>query len=333
MTLELPVLRLGLAGFAADQQDAARAVAAEVATLGASWELSSFTDADAWWVNGRRTHLLPDGTLRVGAGTPSGRSFHLHLPDVDRPVAFARPLPSPEFSPAYAFDPEDRAQQRAVLGRFAAWLQPLIAQFALASAVVEQYAALGGGSFQLLSGGRLIAVVNMRGDVGVRPSAAVLEFQDALWRRVPEPADIPAGFARASMSQLMWEFAMRTRRDMLPPRYRTAMLYFRRPPRLPNRLLKDSHLLLMRELAAGPSTLRELCRRTGLDEAAAVHGLAALYLVGAITSNPRRAAARRDDDSLLSHPYTAATAEQVATRARGMRPGADLTAPAPFTPY
>ncbi|MES2939333.1 MAG: hypothetical protein V4864_16725 [Pseudomonadota bacterium] len=335
MTLELPVLRLGLAGFSAEQQDAVRAVVGGVVAFGASWEVSSFADADAWWISGQRTQLLPDGTLRVGPGTPSGRSLQLNLADVDRPVAFARPLPGAGFSPAYAFDQADRTQQKAVLERFAGWLQPLISQFALASVVIDQYAALGGGSFQVLFNGRLIAVVNMRGDVGVLPSAALLDFQDALWRRVSEPAEVPTGFVRTSLSQLMWQFAMRTRRDMLPPRYRTASLYFRRPPRLAHRLLKDSHLLLMRELASAPATLRELAKRTGMDETLAAHGLAALYLVGTITSNPKRAAARRDDDSLLSRPNPNSGEQMRVGTSLPRRPiaGADMTAPVPLNPY
>lgn len=96
----------------------------------------------------------------------------------------------------------------------------------------------------------------------------------------------------------MWQYAMRTRRDALPSHYRTSMLFFRRPPRLPQRVLKDSHLLLLRELAQSPGNFEELQQRTGLVEPLLARDLAALYLVGSITSNPKRAAAgalRRPD--------------------------------------
>jgi hypothetical protein len=103
---------------------------------------------------------------------------------------------------------------------------------------------------------------------------------------------IPVNWPRASISQLMWEYAQRTRRDLLPPHYRTKPLYFRRPPRLAQRQLRDAHLLLMRELVAEPGMgFEALQQSTGLADAALARYLSALYVVGSITSNPRRASA------------------------------------------
>jgi hypothetical protein len=80
---------------------------------------------------------------------------------------------------------------------------------------------------------------------------------------------------------------------VLPKRYRTGELYFRRPPRLPQRLLSDAHLLLMRELSTSSGNFADLQQRTGMAAANLAKTLAALYLVGSITSNPKRATAQR----------------------------------------
>lgn len=337
MTLELPILRLGVAGFTAEQQDRA-AAAVHAAPVGiASWIVVPFTQADAWWVSGARTVVMPDGTLRVGSGLPTGRPVQLDPAQTDRPIALALPLPQGAgFEAAMAFDLDKRAQTSAVLGRFTAWLRPLIAQFSLASSIIDHYGALGGGAFHVMRGGTLLAVVDMRGDVGVLPTAEPTDFEDALWRRV-ESAAIPEQFARLSMSQLMWSFAMRTRRDVLPQHYRTGLLYFRRPPRLPQQMLSDAHLLLLRELASGCGTLQELQARTGLPEAHVARDLAALYLVGAITSNPKRAAegaTRRLEvpDSVPSGPSFGLLDSRHGPDAVRPRVAHDLTAPAPLRP-
>nr|MDQ6880944.1 hypothetical protein [Pseudomonadota bacterium] len=115
--------------------------------------------------------------------------------------------------------------------------------------------------------------------------------------RQPGPTAIPESFVRISLSELMWQYAVRTTRDVLPKRYRTKMLYFRRAPHLPQRLLTDSHLLLIRELATGIGTFADLQQRTGMGAGPLARILAALYLVGTITSNPKRAS--------VTHPAAA----------------------------
>jgi hypothetical protein len=88
----------------------------------------------------------------------------------------------------------------------------------------------------------------------------------------------------------MWQYAQRTERDLLPPHYREQPLYFRRPPRLPQRQLKDAHLLIVRELAANPGmNFNGLQQATGFGAEPLTRVLSALYVVGSITSNPKRA--------------------------------------------
>ncbi len=347
MTFELPVLRLALAGFSIEQQ---RAVGDALRGLGEAtvWELATLDSADAWWLNGARVQILDRERIRVASGTPSGHALQLHLPDVDRPVGFAQPLPL-RFKPLYSFDATSSASMNAVLHKFEAWLAPVTAQFCLAAHIVEHQSALGSGVFELRLNGDLLAVVDMQGEVAVRGTAGPADFEGAVWRRQTVPMEIPEQFVHTSLSQLMWQYAMRTQRDALPSHYRTGLIYFRRAPRVTQRLLKDSHLLLMRQLSVAPAAFRELQRLCGQDEVHLARDLASLYFVGSITSNPKRAArppaqaesadqrTPRTGDEADSNPGPTTNlpfgnSDLPLDAMRRPAPPEDMTAPAPLTP-
>jgi hypothetical protein len=335
MSIELPLLRLGLAGFSAAQQERLSAAVQDASS--GSWQLGNFAEADAWMVNGERVQILLDSTVRIASGEPGGRSLHLDLQDVDRPIAFSLPLAPRHFEPLYTFDAGSSASVRAVLGKFEGWMRPLVAQFCLAALILEQESVLRPGIHHVSADRGLIAVVNMQGETGVLASANPIDFENAMWERLSASSAIPEHFVRSSLAQLMWQFAVRTSRDILPTRYRTGLLYFRRPPRLPPRVMTDSHLLLMRELACAPGDFESLQQRTGLGDRALARGLAALYFVGAITSNAKRAApvqqrhatdARHPQQSVLPSGLDS----EPATQPRNAWANADLTAPAGIAP-
>jgi hypothetical protein len=296
MTIELPVFLLGFGGFSAVQQRAF-GEALQSASGPTQWLASELAGADAWWINGARLQMVADRTVRVPAEIPTERSLQLYLPDIDRPVAFSMSASCPGFDPAITFDPQSQASINMVLEKFDASLSALTAQFCLASHIVEHQTALGTGIFDVNVNGALVAVVDMKGDIGVMPSIGPADLEQSIWRRRAEAGPIPPRFVRTSLSQLIWQYAVRTQRDILPPHYRKGLLYFRRPPRLPQRMLKDSHLLLMRELAVGPMSFPALMQQTGMDEHALSRTLAALYFVGAVTANPKRAALNQRPDS------------------------------------
>lgn len=341
MTIELPVLRLGLAGYTEVQQKIAAETAKAASGPGATWEVGAFADADAWWLEGRRTLLQPNQHLRVQPAVPSGRSVQIALADVDRPVAFSLPLAAAGFKPAVTFELEDRHAGVQVLHQFARWMQTMLAQFALGSSIADNQPTLGAGSWEVLRGGDLLAVVDLRLGAGVEPSATPADFERASWCiRDRGAVMIPATFPRVSVSQLMWQYAQRTQRDLLPPHYRSKPLFFRRPPRLAQRQLKDAHLLLVRELVAQPGmTFHGLQLATGLGEVALVRCLSALYVVGSITSNPKRASGGA---SLASAPRDSAPPNQSLFESvldstprppeLAPRPHLDLTAPLPLSP-
>jgi hypothetical protein len=288
MTIELPVFLLGFGGFSPGQQglfsDVLRSASGPT-----QWVVSEMAGADAWWINGARLQMIGERTVRVGAGSPTERSLQLYLPDIDRPVAFSQPISCPEFQPTLTFNPESYASMSRVLEKFDASLSPLTAQFCLASHIVEHQTALGTGLFDVSVNGSLIAVVDMKGEIGVMPNVGPADLEQSFWRRRADPLPIPQQFVRTSLSHLIWQYAVRTQRDILPKHYRGGPLYFRRPPRLPQRMLKDSHLLLLRELAMEPMTFSALMQRTGMGDAVLSRALAALYFVGAVTANPKRA--------------------------------------------
>jgi hypothetical protein len=287
---ERPVLLLGLIGFSAEQEARVAQLLRDTPSAAAEWRLCPFAEADCWWVNGARIRVLADGSLRIPPAIPHGRSVQLDLADVDRPIAFSQPCSAAGFEPACRFDLNDGESVRGVLQDFERWLRPLSAQLWLGAEIVQRESTLQACVYHVIARGRLLAVVDLRGDAGIAPGVGAAQFEGAVWTTRPHSARfIPDNFTRVSASLLMWQYATRTTRDLLPARYRQGPIYFRRAPKLPYALMKDSHLLLMRELAPGPASFEELQQRTGLAAGRLAHELAALYLCGSITSRVSRA--------------------------------------------
>jgi hypothetical protein len=330
MNNELPTFRLGIAGFASDEQQAIERVLRSGGGESAMWEIGDSEEADAWWLNGARTQTVGGGRIRVVPALSTQHSLQMHLPDIDRPIAFSEPVPA-DFEVRCKFDLAAPASMKSVLQQFDVWFAPVVAQFCLASHIVEHQSALGAGKFELRVQSALLAVVDMHGDAAVRGTAGPADFEDAVWSRA-SGVQTPENFAHTSLSQLMWHYAMRTHRDVLPRHYRTGLLYFRRAPRLPQSVLKNSHLLVMRELLVAPATFADLMQRCGMNESRLARELAALYLVGSVTSNPKRAARApaepHSGGSLTSGMDSESPADPKPRRA----PVQDLTAPAPIRP-
>jgi hypothetical protein len=336
MTIELPLLRLGLAGFSPEQQQAVETALRDGVGEATVWEIAEPEASDAIWVNGGRTQVLPGHRIRVASGAPQGRSLQLNMPEVDRPLAFALPVPA-GLHAAHTFDLASLESMGKVLLQFEAWLAPLTAQFCLASHIVEHQSALGSGKYELMLNGLLLAWVDMQGEAAVLATAGPADFEGAAWGRRSGAMQIPEHFARVTLAELMWQYAVRTQRDVLPKHYRTGTMYFRRAPRLPHRLLKDSQLLVMRELLLAPATFAELQQRCGLDEARLSRDLTALYFVGSITSNPKRAAQpTRVGTEMSSQGSLPSGLDSVDPSVPPSPPKrlriSDLTAPAPIGP-
>jgi hypothetical protein len=334
--LELPVLRLGTVGFAPAQQALLEAALANLDS-GMTWQISKLSHADAWCANGSALEVLPDGSLQIGSGSGEVRPVRINLDESDRPIAFSLPLATQRLRDVTTFHLNSPASIRGILDRFEGWLRPMAVQLCLASYIAEHNLDLNTGVFHVTAKGRLQAVVSRSG-VGVLPIADPVEVVDASWAHRPPFADeIPRHFLRIGFPQLMWQYAMRTTRDVLPPRFRTGLIYWRGPPQLPNRLLTDTHLLIARELSQAPATFGELGEHTHVPDTQLARCLAAFYVVGAITTDKRRAADTPADRNAtlanLRETFRTTSASLTGDAEHSTGPASDATAPAPFNPH
>lgn len=335
---ELPVLRLGSLGFNPAQQ-AIFETALVVLRTRLKWQVVPLDQADAVCVNGSRALVRPDGHIEVAGSTPGAPPVCLFPDDTDRPLAFSLPL-APGVESASTFDMASPASTRAMLEKFEGWLRPLSVQFCLGSRIVQDRLDVNATVFHVHVDGRLVAVVSRRTGVGVLPIADPFHLQNATWARRPGPADeIPGHFVQAGLTQVLWQYAMRTRRDLLPSSFRSGPLYWCRSPQLPQRLFGDSHLMIVRELAHAPTTFQELVQRTGLAEDVLSRDLAALRICGAVTRDRKqalRAAIQPPERGTRGaegrKPQPIGLAAWRSNQGGNSAPLGDKTAPAPLIP-
>jgi hypothetical protein len=289
---ELPVLRLGLAGFTREEEAALCVELAWRATeRRMAWHVGPLGEADAWCVNGSRLRRLPDGTWRIAPAHPSERSVRIDPDEVDWPMAFSLPAGPPDFEASYRFELDSPESIQGLLEQLEGWLRPVMLQFALASHIVQQNLDLSAGVYHVTVNSKLYAIVSRRAGIGVWPIADPTHLDKAVWHHRPDAADaIPGTFMRVPLAEAMWQYATRTMRDCLPPHYRRKRLYLRRPPPLPMRMLSNHALLLVRELTRSPGSFADLAQRTGIAGADLARLLAALYMVGSVTANAKRLA-------------------------------------------
>jgi hypothetical protein len=133
--------------------------------------------------------------------------------------------------------------------------------------------------------------VNITGEVGLSPHLAAIDMTQVQWSGRPAAAHaIPPDFNVTTMAHVMWQYVGRSDENLLPSRYCTGLIYYRRMPRVSPRMIRDSHLVLISELSAMPQSLDQLKASTGMGQKQVSETLAALYFAGSITTDPRRAA-------------------------------------------
>ncbi len=335
MSLEQPVLWLGLAGFTPAQGNHLDGLLAQLPKGLAAWQSGAFAEADAWLVSGEKSRPLSDDTLKILPGRPTERALQLNLAEIDRPIAFSLPLVSTELDPRYTFDPGSATSLHTLLQQLEVHLRSLCCQFVLGGQLIARESQLLPGIYQISHKGELLAVMDFHEwRIGISPSADPLDFELARWDRRPLAArTIPEHFLPNSLSQLRWIYAQRTRREVLPPRYRSKPVYFRHAPDVPLRWLRDSQLVLLRELSRGASTFLSLQRCTGLSEVQLSRDLASLYFAGSVTTTPDKAGTGSfgSQEAAPAPPVAGQPSQAVAPgSATPPRPRApkDLTAPA-----
>ena len=320
MSLEQPVVWLGLAGFTPEQATHVESLLGKLPKDWPAWQCRPFAEADAWLVSGEKSRLLNPETLKVLAGRPTERAMQLNLAEIDRPIVFSLPLASTELDPMYTFDPTSETSLHKALQELELRLRMLCCQFVLGGQLIARESQLLPGIYQVSCKGKLLAVMDFHEwRIGISPAADPVDFELARWDRRPLAArGIPGHFLPNSLAQLRWIYAQRTRRDVLPARYRSKPVYFRRAPDVPLRWLRDSQLVLLRALSVEPGSFDALLTKTGLTDAQLSRDLASLYFAGSITTTPDKAGTGSfvNQDELL------------AASSDGSRPGALVSTPA-----
>lgn len=335
MSFEQPILCLGLAGFTPEQRERLQLLLRQLPSGRVVWRVGPFAEADAWLVSGEKCRLVAADTLKILAGLPTERTVQLDLDEVDRPIAFSLPLSSDDFDPKHTFDLRVADSLSGVLQHFENWLRPLRSQFVLGGQLIAREHELLPGIYHVSHKGQLLAVMDFHEwRIGILRKADPADLELAQWDRRPLAAhDIPSHFLRSTLTHLRWIYVQRTDGDVLPPRYRSKPVYFRQAPAVPMRWIRDSQLVLLRELSQAAGDFDALLQRTGLTPAELTRDLASLYFAGSVTTTPDKAgtaAFTGGEDSLPGKSRNALALEPGAS-AGPLTPAErkyDLTAPA-----
>lgn len=336
--MDPPTLWLGAMGFDPDER---RQLASQVARHGdgIDWRFGPFAEADAWIINGARVRVVEGSHIRVAPGLPAERNMRLALADVNRPCAFAVPLPQ-DLLPLCQFDPTCPASVEALLLQLASWLQPLRLRIALGGQIMRRAPWMPKAVFHVHSGERLLAVVDViTGRVGFAPNLTPQLLESAAWAKRPSSANvIPPHFVSTSVPQLAWAHVRHSVLDWLPSRYAVSSIHYRGAPKVPLEWLSDSQLLLLQELQDASGRLNDLHERTGLSMQQIRSDLACLFVSGAITTSSARArqplATSAQADGPMSSGYASSVLRGQDAPERIVRAGIaqrlDFTVPAPL---
>ena len=282
-----PRLRMGLMGFSAEEY-----LVALLRTRSSllKWEVSGIEDADALWVNGESVGMVSHDIVRVSANG-SQPEVLLDLKHLARPTAFTTPIADQRVRPPVTFDSRSAPSVDKVLRRAETVLQPLVMQLALAAQMADRLSELTSETYHVVRGGKLVAVVNVGGTIGIDLALTPLHVEESTWNGLPAAAgEIPSSFFTTTFSEVLWVYVSRVETDLLPRRYRSAKLYFRAIPRVSQRHITNTHYQILSELASEPQNFKHLQHAIGLGKDVLANALSVLYYAGSITTDPARAA-------------------------------------------
>ena len=284
--MPLPRLRMALVGFA----DTALPQTLLRARTSPGWEAAALDEADALWVAGESARMEADSLVRVwnGDGRPA---VVLHLNTLARPIAFTAPIADDRLHAVERVDLRSPASVDQSLRRTEQGLRSVLLQLGMAHLIATRMTSLTAHTYHVILKEKLVAVVSVPGRIGIELSTDPEALAEARWVARPAGAnDFPKWFLPTSFAECLWLYASRVPTDLLPKRYRTAPLYFRCVPRVPQRLVQNRHYAVLSELAAAPRTFAELQESVGLPEQELDAVLTVLYFSGSLTCNAARAA-------------------------------------------
>lgn len=334
----VPVMRMGFVGFADEKQLRNLLMTRNRNLL---WERWPFMEADALWINGQNAQPMRGNMVRIPSAEPGKQATVMNLKEMDRPTAFTLPFSNGYFTPPLAFDPHKVEQVADVFNQFEAALLDTAVDLTLGAAIAERRHDLASPHYHLTSHNRLIANVSVTGELGFAPDATPHDVAEAEWAARPEAASaIPSHFRRTTIANVMWNYVMRSGGDLLPSRYRSATIHWRRLPNVPQRMVREEHLLVISALSTGPQTIASLMTATGLSDAAVSQALAALYFGGSLTTDPSKAGPARQakpgqpQEDWPSSMTSTFQAPGTTAQPRPRRPPVDImpTVPQPLEP-
>ncbi|MBP6406297.1 MAG: hypothetical protein KA335_11630 [Ramlibacter sp.] len=219
---------------------------------------------------------------------------------------------------AVLFDPGRQASVVAAFRTLESRLGMLRCDYALGCSLAwHQEEVAAGGVYQLIYHSRLMAVVDLRRRVAGFPLTATPgDLLRAEWIRRPTGAGVaPDSFVRRATGDLIWTYAVRTRLDILPTRYRRKPVHFCQMPRIAIEQLEPAHIRLLAALRSGPMLLNDLAKRLAAPEPQVCRWLAALHAVEAVSvaPPPAPAAVPRGDSAvaIFARPPAGGSATQV----------------------
>jgi hypothetical protein len=284
--MHLPRLRMALVGF----PDAAFPQTLLRARTSPAWEVAALDEADALWVAGPSARMEADSLVRVWNGDGKA-AVVLHLNTLERPIAFTAPIADDRLHAVERVDLRSPASVDQSLRRTEQSLRAVQLQLGMAHQIATRMTTLTAHTYHVTLREKLVAVVSVPGRIGIELSTDPEALAEARWVARPAGAnDFPKWFLPTSFAECLWLYASRVPTDLLPHRYRTAPLYFRCVPRVPQRLVQNRHYAVLADLAAAPRTFAELQQAVGLPEQELAAVLTVLYFAGSITCNPERAA-------------------------------------------
>ena len=181
-----------------------------------------------------------------------------------------------------------------LLSRLEDKLADLVAWHSLAGAVYQHHAAGHPREhlWNLEQENQLVAVVDFKRQmVGLHPQAIEFtpDFAGICWVRKPSTARMPEEFVTQRLARLMWQFAKRSKLDLLPANYWKHRICLKSLPHLHVQDLSTLEIAVINYMVQYKvCTLQEMGQNLGIGASVLARNVAGLFLAGALdTEKPR----------------------------------------------
>ncbi len=250
------------------------------------WKVADASVADAYWVCGGTAQVGGAGVVRVPDRARGFVTLERRVPS--RLTFFSLPVADARIRPQYTFDPCSEGSVEYAFRQAEAVLRPLIMELLLAHCIAERMPQLRTRRYELTRRGKLVALVDMGGAIGLNRQLTPQDIERAEWRALRNAPGVPSEFHASTFAEMFSGYVDRIGIDLLPERYRTLPILLRTGVRIPPRAVQPVHFAILTDLSAEPFTFEELQFRHGLSAEVLARALAVLFYAGAITTNPKR---------------------------------------------